>query len=188
MNFRFATDDVSLRDRLQPPAPKPAQDQLEKAAAQALVQQRGRQTIAVAPKAGKAAAALLRPLLPMTGLGLNELKRRWDEIVGAPYANKTYPEKLSAGVLTLRASSALAPFLQQQTPLILERLKLAGAKVKTIRIEQRSAAPAPKANVGRLKRPLTPEEDAALAQSLDHVGDDALRSALLRLGRAVKQG
>jgi len=116
------------------------------------------------------------------------LKRRWDEIVGAPYANKTYPEKLSAGALTLRASSALAPFLQQQTPLILERLKLAGAKVKTIRIEQRSAAPAPKANIGRLKRPLTPEEDAALAQSLDRVGDDALRSALLRLGRAVKQG
>ena len=178
---------MSVRDRLRPRGPQPSRAELETAAAQALARQRGRQTIAAAPKAGKAAAALLRPFLPMGGLGLNELKRGWTDIVGAPYAGKTFPEKLSAGVLTLRAPSALAPFLQQQTPLLLERLKLAGAKVSKIRIEQRAAEPA-KANVRPLKRPLGAAEDAALAQSLDHIGDGALRSALLRLGRAITQG
>ncbi|HRK65778.1 MAG TPA: hypothetical protein PLN53_15385, partial [Terricaulis sp.] len=81
-----------------------------------------------------------------------------------------------------------APFLQQQIPLLIERLKTAGAKVKSVRIEQRSAARLEPSNVAPLKRPISPGEEAALAQALDHVGDPALKSALMRLGRAVKQG
>ncbi len=73
-------------------------------------------------------------------MGISELKRRWADIVGPPFADKTAPEKLTGSVLTLRAPGALAPFLQQQIPLLIERLRLAGAKISDIRIEQRALA------------------------------------------------
>jgi hypothetical protein len=177
---------MSLRDRFVR-APAPSTDpSAETRAAQALVRQRGRASYAGAPRAGKAAAAVLKPLLPQSGMGLGELKRRWSEIVGDSLARAT-PEKLAAGVLVLRAPGALAPFLQQQTPLLIERLRLAGASVKSVRIEQR-AAPVRPSNVQRPKAALTPVEEAALERRFDPVADPGLKSALLRLGRAVKQG
>jgi hypothetical protein len=178
---------MSLRDRFRT-APAPAADpRAEARAAQALSGRRGRARIAPPPAAGKAVAALLRPLLRETGMGLNELKRRWAEVAGESFARAT-PEKLAGGVLTLRSPSALAPFLQQQAPLLIERLKMAGAKVKAVRIEQRAHAPVATVNVRALKTPLSETEEAALAQALDPVGDPGLKSALMRLGRAVTQG
>lgn len=120
-------------------------------------------------------------------MGLNELKRRWADVAGESFARAT-PEKLAGGILTLSCPGALAPFLQQQVPLLMERLKVAGAKVKSVRITQRSAAARPTANVRPLKKPLTAAEETALAQALDPVSDAGLKSALLRLGRAVAQG
>jgi len=178
---------MSLRDRFRPASPVAADPRAEARASQALSTRRGRSTMPAAPSAGKSVTAVLKPLLKETGLGLNEMKRRWADIAGESFSRAT-PEKLAAGVLTLKVPGALAPFLQTQTPLLIERLKVAGAKVKTIRIEQRTAA-APKAsNVRPLRRALTAGEEAALAQALDPVGDPGLKSALMRLGRAVKQG
>jgi len=182
---------MSLRDRFRPAdgaftAAEP-KTRAEAQAAQALAAKRGKRTIPPPPSANKAVAAILRPLLRETGVGLNELKRRWAEIAGESFARAT-PEKLAAGVLTLKAPGALAPFLQQQAPLLIERLRVAGAKVKSVRIEQRTAAPRPTANVRPLKGPLSAAEEAALKQTLEPVGDAGLKSALMRLGRAVKQG
>ncbi len=140
-----------------------------------------------APSAGRAITAVLKPLLKETGLGLSDLKRRWREVAGESFARAT-PEKLAGGVLTLSCPGALAPFLQQQVPLLIERLKVAGAKVKTVRIAQRTAVKPSEANVRPLRRGLTTSEEAALAQALDQVSDPGLKSALLRLGRAVAQG
>jgi len=184
---------MSLRDRFRPAeeaflAPKAAGPS-EAEAAQALSANRGRRTVAPPPSANKSIAALLKPLLKDTGLGLNEMKRRWRDIAGESFSRAT-PVKLAAGVLTLHVPSALAPFLQQQTPLLVERLKVAGAKVKSIRIDQRAPVrpSAPVTNVRPLQTPLTAAEEAALAQTLDQACDPGLRSALMRLGRAVKQG
>jgi hypothetical protein len=176
---------MSLRERFRTAPAPPSDPSAETRAAQALSRQRGRTSYASAPKAGKAAAAVLKPLIPHNSLGLGEMKRRWAEIVGDSFARAT-PEKLSAGVLVLQAPGALAPFLQQQAPLLIERLRLAGASVKAVRIEQRRAPLRP-ANVRRPKAPLTPVEEAALERSLDPVADPGLKSALLRLGRAVRQ-
>lgn len=143
--------------------------------------------IAPAPSAAKAVAGVLRPLMRDTGVGLGELRRRWSEMAGESFARAS-PEKLAAGVLTLRAPSALAPFLQAQVPLLIERLAVAGAKVKSVRIEQRTAPIARHDNVRPMARALTPAEEAGLAQALDPVGDARLKSALIRLGRAVGQG
>ena len=178
---------MSLRDRFRPASAPAADPNAESRAAQALAGKRGRGTIAPAPAAGKAVTALLRPLMKETGMGLNELKRRWAEVAGQSFSRAS-PEKLAGGVLTLRVPSALAPFLQTQTPLLIERLKTAGAKVKQVRIEQRTAAAPRQTNVRKLERALTQAEEAALAQALDPVGDPGLKSALMRLGRAVKQG
>lgn len=178
---------MSLRDRFRPAGAAGADPRAEARASQALSGQRGRGAIAPPPRAGKSVAALLKPILKETGMGLNEMKRRWAEVAGESFA-RTTPEKLAAGVLTLRAPSALAPFLQQQAPLLMERLRVSGAKVKSIRIEQRTAALPAKGNVRPLQKPLTAAEETALAQALDPVGDPGLRSALMRLGRAVKQG
>jgi hypothetical protein len=184
---------MSLRDRFRPAedpflAPKAAGPS-EADAAQALAAKRGRATVAPPPPANKAMAALLRPLLKDTGLGLNEMKRRWGDIAGEAFARAT-PVKLAGGTLTIHVPSALAPFLQQQTPLLLERLRVAGAKIRAIRVDHRAPARAKTepSNVRPLRAPLSPAEEAALAQTLDQAGDPDLRSALLRLGRAVKQG
>lgn len=178
----------SLRDRFRPAAAAGPDPRAEARAAQNLAKTRGRSSIPPAPRAGKSVAALLRPLMKETGMGLNELKRRWAEVAGDSFARAT-PEKLAAGVLTLKVPGALAPFLQQQTPLLIDRLKTAGVKVKSVRIAQRTAAAQrPASNVAPLSKPLSQAEEAALAQALDPVGDASLKSALMRLGRAVSRG
>ena len=184
---------MSLRDRFRAAEDAfltPKAGPSEAQASQALSAQRGRMSVAPPPSANKSIAALLRPILKETGLGLNEMKRRWRDIAGDSFARAT-PVKLAAGTLTLHVPSALAPFLQQQTPLLLERLRVAGAKVKAIRVDHRApVGPAARqpANLRPLQKPLSAAEEAALAQTLDPACDPGLRSALLRLGRAVKQG
>jgi hypothetical protein len=175
---------MTLRERFRPGAAAPGLDETK--ATRALGAVRGRSVIAPPPRAGKAVTAALRPLLRETGLTLGELKRRWADIAGESFARAT-PEKLVAGTLVLKAPGALAPFLQQQAPLLMERLRVAGAKVKSVRIEQRAAAVKPGANVAPIKRALTPAEEAALSRALDPLGDPELKSALMRLGRAVKR-
>lgn len=181
---------MSLADRFRrtpTPARPGAPDEAAEARASALLaQHRGRAPIPPAPGAGKAAAAVLKPLMKGAGLGFSELQRHWAEMAGDPFARAAVPEKLAGGVLTIRAPGAVAPLLQQQVPLLIERLKLAGAKIKSVKIEQRANPYKPRPNIAPLKRPLTPAEEAALAQALDHVQDAGLKSALLRLGRAVK--
>jgi hypothetical protein len=182
---------MSLRDRFRPAEEAflaPAVQPTEAQASQALSAHRGRVSVGPPPKASKALTALLKPLLKDTGLGLAELRRNWGEIAGEAFARAT-PVKLAGGALTLHVPSALAPFMQQQAPLLLERLRVAGAKVKSIRVDHRAPVkPALEpANVRPLQSPLTAAEEAALAQTLDPACDPGLRSALLRLGRAVKQ-
>ncbi|MGD9981766.1 MAG: DciA family protein [Hyphomonadaceae bacterium] len=183
---------MSLRDRFRPAEEAflaPAAAPCEAEASQALSARRGRMSAAPPPSANRALAAVLKPLLKDSGLGLAELRRRWHEIAGEAFSRAT-PVKLASGTLTLHVPSALAPFLQQQTPLLLERLRVAGAKVKTIRVDH--CAPArpirETPNVRPLQKPLSAAEEAALAQTVDRACDPGLRSALLRLGRAVKQG
>lgn len=183
---------MSLRDRFRAAedaflAPQAGPSEAE--ASQVLAAKRGRMSVAPPPNASKAMTALLRPLLKETGLGLKEMKRRWHEIAGEAFARAT-PVKLAGGTLTIHVPSALAPFLQQQTPLLLERIRVAGGKVKAIRVDHRApVAPSHQpANVRPLQKPLNSAEEAALAQALDPACDPGLRSALLRLGRAVKQG
>jgi hypothetical protein len=172
--------------------PDPSDRQLEALARAALDERRGRAERPSPPGAGALAARLAKPLLPDEGVTLAELQRRWADIVGERLAQLTAPEKLTKrkdGVtLTIRAVGSAAPFIQHQSGLIRERLRLAGADVADLAIIQGPLPKTPQGNVRPIVRPLSPEEEAALAAALASVLDPGLKSALTRLGRAAIAG
>lgn len=161
---------------------------LEERAAALLEARRGRKIAQPPPTAARHAAPILTPILQKSGVGLGELRRNWPEIVGEKLAKATEPDKLSAGILTIKAPGAVAPFVQHQATLILERCKLAGAKVKSIAIRQGAPAPATAANVRTLRPALSAAEEAQIEAGLAAIETPRLKAALSRLGRAVRRG
>jgi hypothetical protein len=176
-------------DKLAPARRLSAPDErLEAAATRCLQARRGRKAIAPPPRAAGFAAAIMRPLLKDAGASLSDLQRSWPEIVGERLAGLTYPEKLQRGdagaILTVRAHASAAPFVQHQQTLIIERANLAGAGVRALQIKQ-GALPQRQSNVRPVSRPLSEDEERALAATLGDIKSDRLRAALMRLGRAV---
>ncbi len=160
-------------------------ERLEAAAARYLEAQRGRKAYAPEPNASRYTSAITRPLLKeQRGASLTDLQRNWRDIVGERLATLTWPEKLSGAILTVKAHASAAPFVQHQQALIIERANLAGATLKSLQIRQ-GALPARSSNVRPVTKPLTAQEEAALAATLANVKFEPLRAALMRLGRAV---
>ncbi len=125
------------------------------------------------------------------GLAEGGLIADWPSVVGAELAAVSLPRGLSRGgegTLTLRVESAHALALQHLEPLVIERVNgyLGYRAVARLRLQQgplgrhRSPARPPPA-------PLTPAEEARLREQTATVGDAALRGALEKLGRAVRQ-
>ena len=125
------------------------------------------------------------------GLALSGLIADWPSIIGAELAAVTLPRKLDKrgeGVLTLRVAPAHALAVQHLEPLVLERVNgyLGHRAVTRLFLQQGPIAGAqPKAR--RAPPPLTAEQETALEARISTVGDDELRKALERLGRAVQQ-
>jgi hypothetical protein len=161
---------------------------LEAMAAQALENTRGRAAFQPQANAGKLARSVLGDLLKDQGVGIGDLQRHWQDIVGDRLSGLTAPEKLTWSadgyVLTVKAHASAAPFVQHQSKLIIERANLAGARIKALQIRQ-GAPPARQGNVAPVTKPLSPEEEAAIVAALSRVAPGRLRDALLRLGRAV---
>ena len=166
-----------------------AAPELEARAAAALEGRRGRSAIQAPPQAGALAARILKPILPPSTMSLADLKRQWPEIVGDKLGQLSAPDKLTKGpdgaVLTLMVAGSAAPFVQHQSPLIIERLRLAGCAVVAVTMKQGALPQRPAANVKRLATPLSAEAEKALTQALAPIDDDRLKAALLRLGRAM---
>lgn len=147
------------------------------------------------PNAGRALKPLLKSLDERFGQGPGALAARWREIVGEREAAVTEPVRLTkTGVLELRVRSSSATVIQHQAPEILARVNLflgAGA-VTRLRIVQgpvRAApgpTPAQTAQSRRRVRPLDAASEAELADQLAKA-PEALRGALLKLGRAVRR-
>jgi hypothetical protein len=134
------------------------------------------------------AAGLLKHHLSARGFQQVEIVTRWAEIAGAKLAEHCFPYRLSAGgangaTLTLVADDRAALELQHQAPKLIDRIntyfgKAAVGKIKIVAGD----IPRPVANRAA-KRPLSAEEEAALADRLKAVEDPELRAALSRLGR-----
>jgi len=136
---------------------------------------------------GYAIARALAPVLKETGPSPETLASRWAEIVGQRIASVTTPIRVArakgGNVLHLRVTSAAAPMIQHAAEHIMERVNLAsGSKIKTLRIVHT----APPAVLGAIRRkPLTPEQRAALILALTPIKTSTLRTALAELGEAV---
>ena len=134
------------------------------------------------------ATGLLKHHLSARGFQQVELVTRWAEIAGQTLAEHCFPYRLSQGgangaTLTLMADDRAALELQHQAPKLIDKIntyfgKAAVSKIKVV------AGDIPRPVAKRAaKRPLSADEESALAARLQTVEDADLRAALARLGR-----
>ena len=126
------------------------------------------------------------------GLAAGGLVADWPSIVGVELAAVSLPRGLSRagqGTLTLRVEPGHAVMLQHLEPLVIERINsyLGYRAVRRLRLQQGPLGGRPDP-LRPPPAPLTAEEEAGLRARTATVGDETLRGALERLGRAVKQG
>lgn len=130
------------------------------------------------------------------GVGPDDLKGRWKEIVGEALAGRSEPVKLiksrtGGATLELRVAGPVAALVQHQAPLILDRLNLylGPGAVARLRIVQGPLSKPPtaasSAPTRRTRAPLDAAAERELAVSLAEAPDGPLKDALLRLGREV---
>lgn len=101
----------------------------------------------------------------------------WQRAVGPRLAQKTLPERISDGVLTVRVpSSTWAQELSLLSDVVAERLRAAGHAVQRLRFQVHApSGQTPERPVTTVRRAEIP---ARLRQSLDLVEDPELRRAI----------
>jgi hypothetical protein len=143
----------------------------------------------------------LTPACRKRGFATVDLVSHWADIVGAPYAESTQPEKLSwsrrppgliteeehePAVLTLRCTGAVSLRLTHELPQVIERINMffgyrCVGRIKLVQL--------PLARLERRSRPrlgpVSPADEAKVRAAAAGIADDGLRAALERLGRAV---
>jgi hypothetical protein len=147
--------------------------------------------------AARGLTRLIKALDERFGGGPDDLRARWREIVGESLAGRSEPVKLvkprngGAATLELKVAGSVAPLIQHQAPLILDRLNLylGAGSVARLRIVQGPLSKPPPAKTAvtrrRFKPPLDAAREAELEASLATARDGPLKQALLRLGREV---
>ena len=139
----------------------------------------------------------LRSAFARQGFAAVDIISHWEDIVGPELAGRTEPlrlvwprrdDPLSTGTLTVRVEGAYALELQHLAPLVIERVNrsFGWACVGRISIRQGPVVRKPRAPDLPVEPPA--EAVAAVGQSLGEFEDEALKSALARLGALVKAG
>ena len=143
------------------------------------------------------ATRLLSPIVERRAGMTLDLRASWEDLVGPAHAARSRPERLkwprggedefAPATLVVACEGSHAVFLQHDTRAILERLNafFGFAAVDRVQVVQR---PVEKRDVRTPREAprLPPGDERSLRQSLDAVDDEALRAALLRLGRGVR--
>jgi predicted nucleic acid-binding Zn ribbon protein len=100
----------------------------------------------------------------------------WRRAVGERLAQKTHPERVSDGVLTVRVpSSTWAQELSLLSEVVLGRLGSAGHRIQKLRFHVAGSKAPIEAKVTVVRRAALP---AALAESLARIDDPELRDAI----------
>lgn len=100
----------------------------------------------------------------------------WQRAVGARLAQKTLPERLSEGLLTVRVpSSAWAQELSLLSDIVAERLRTAGHAVQRLRFQVHATSQSADVALTTVRRAELP---ARLRESLEQVEDPDLRRAI----------
>ncbi len=126
------------------------------------------------------------------GFAQGRILTEWPQVVGETLAAQSCPEKLSfasdpgaGGTLHVRVSPGVALELQHLEPLVVERINTYFGFRAVARIAM-VQGPLPRPEARRLRRkPLAPEREAAIVETVADTGDGELRTALADLGRAV---
>jgi hypothetical protein len=148
-------------------------------------------------------AGVLSPAARKRGFATIDLFSYWPDIVGSAFADHTQPERLNwpkkldnggeaafePATLTVRCEGSRALLFQYEVPSIIERINAifgfrAISKIRIVQmpIVRYGVVPPP---------PITPlgeHEERKLSAEIAGVEDEALRDALLKLGRAVRAG
>lgn len=138
---------------------------------------------------------LLAPAARRRGFTAVEVVEEWPRIVGADLARRCHPLRLefrrgttAGGTLVLQAGGGAALELQHMAPQLIERVNdyfgfRAAARLQIIQMPPRPAPPRP---APPAHRPLTAEEEEALAAAIAPINDAGLGDALRSLGRSIK--
>lgn len=117
----------------------------------------------------------------------------WETIIGPELARDTQPDRLrfprgenTGGTLHLRAATGAALEIQHLEPLIIERINRffgyqAVARLALLQTPLPVARPRPH----RKSRQLSAAEEKTLQRAVEGIGEDRLKQALIRLGKAV---
>lgn len=168
---------------------KPPSSTLEAAAAAYISSRRGRRAIQPAPSAGRAAERILKPLTRRFGIGVEQLREHWPEIVGSRLAQWSAPKTIqrSGGINTLviEARGPAGAILQAEARRILERIGIhSGDRAPTrLRIVQGRAAPPATAPARDMKKP---QSASHVSETVETSPEARLLSALDRFGRSVR--
>jgi hypothetical protein len=140
--------------------------------------------------------AVARRALGRRGFAEGGLIAEWPSIVGPAIsarcqptqARPVRPGRRSEGTITLRVEPGFALELQHLTPQILERVNghYGYAAIGRL-ILQQGPLNAPRRPRAPPPRPLSAAEESELRRQVATVEDEALREALERLGRAMRQ-
>jgi hypothetical protein len=136
---------------------------------------------------------ILDPAARRRGFAQASLLADWATIAGPSLARRCQPLRVdyppgrrTGGTLLLQVGGSAALEIQHAAPQLVERVNayFGHRAVRQLRLLQMPfvvTAPAPPPQ----PRTLAPAEEAALAARVGAIGDDALRTALLALGRTV---
>jgi len=154
---------------------------------------------------GAHVSRLTGPLARRRGTATARLRAEWSLIVGPEIARHSLPERLvgapappnargarkasgatGGGALKLRVDGPLALELQHLAPQLIERINgyFGYPAVGRLQIIQ-GPLPNPPPGPPPSPRPLDAARQRALREQVATIGDDALRQALERLGRAI---
>jgi len=140
--------------------------------------------------------AVARRALGRRGFAEGGLIAEWPSIVGHAIADRCQPTRTrpvrpgrrSEGIVTLRVEPGFALELQHLAPQIIERINgHYGYPAIGRLILQQGPLNASRRRQTPPPRPLSTAEDAELRSQVASVEDEALRDALERLGRAMRQ-
>ena len=136
---------------------------------------------------------MLDPVFRRQGFARHEIITRWTTIVGPSLGEHSQPERInfprgdrSGGTVFVRVEGAFALELQHRGPEILERLNtyFGYSAVEKIVIRQGPLL-RQKAETKAEVRPLSPQEQESLDETVKPVRHDALKQALGRVGKRL---
>ncbi len=134
----------------------------------------------------RALAKVTKPFFRSRGFALADLLAHWPAIVGPELADSTCPERLGAnGQLRIHVAGPAATEIQHLEPQILERIAVYFGYRAVRRLVLLQGPLPPTRPADPALRP-TREAEARPCEGLERIAPSELRSALERLGRAVR--